>query len=44
MAYGRLRRIWYTHDWSTVRDVLRKWEEKDREIRREALAGNWIVI
>ena len=34
MAYGRLHRIWYTHDWSTVRDVLRKWEEKDREMRQ----------
>ncbi|PBK64465.1 hypothetical protein ARMSODRAFT_961974 [Armillaria solidipes] len=43
MAYGRLRRIWYTHDWSTVRDVSRKWEEKDREIRRGALVGNRIV-
>lgn len=33
MAYGRLRRIWYTSDWSTAREVLRKWEEKDQEIR-----------
>ncbi|KAK0191026.1 hypothetical protein F5146DRAFT_1046806 [Armillaria mellea] len=43
MAYGHLRRIWYTRDWSTIRDTLRKWEEKDKEMRRKALVGNRIV-
>ncbi|SJL15522.1 uncharacterized protein ARMOST_19022 [Armillaria ostoyae] len=36
-AYGRLRQIWYTDDWSNIRDELRRWEENDREMRREAL-------
>ncbi len=43
LIYGLLRRIWYTDDWSTVRDRLRRWEEEDREMRREALDGNRIV-
>ncbi|KAK0458875.1 uncharacterized protein EV420DRAFT_1642593 [Desarmillaria tabescens] len=43
MAYGRIRRIWYTSDWSTIQDTLRKWEEKDREMRQKALDGNRIV-
>ncbi|KAK0458883.1 uncharacterized protein EV420DRAFT_1308395 [Desarmillaria tabescens] len=43
MAYGRLRQVWYTDNWSTVRDKLRKWEEEDREMRRNALVGNQIV-
>ncbi|KAK0458772.1 uncharacterized protein EV420DRAFT_1308276 [Desarmillaria tabescens] len=43
MAYSRLRRIWYTRNWSTVRDTLREWEEADREMRRKALVGNRIV-
>ncbi|KAK0458757.1 uncharacterized protein EV420DRAFT_1333904 [Desarmillaria tabescens] len=43
MAYGCLRPIWYTRDWSTIRNTLRKWEEKDREMRRKALVGNRIV-
>ncbi|KAK0458746.1 uncharacterized protein EV420DRAFT_1308249 [Desarmillaria tabescens] len=43
MAYGRLRQIWYTRNWSTTRDTLRKWEEADREMRRKALVGNRII-
>ncbi|KAK0430851.1 hypothetical protein EV421DRAFT_1912456 [Armillaria borealis] len=42
-AYGRLRGIWYTDDWSNVRDKLRRREEADREMRRRALVGNRIV-
>ncbi|KAK0224557.1 hypothetical protein EDD85DRAFT_940906 [Armillaria nabsnona] len=36
-------RIWYTHDWSTIRDELCRWEKEDREMRRKALDGNRIV-
>lgn len=43
MVYGRLRRIWYTYDWSTVRDVLCRREEKDRERRQKAVIGDRIV-
>ncbi|KAK0458104.1 uncharacterized protein EV420DRAFT_415617 [Desarmillaria tabescens] len=43
MAYGRLRPIWYTRDWSTIRDLLRRQEEEDQEMRREAYSGNRIV-
>ncbi|KAK0458870.1 uncharacterized protein EV420DRAFT_335936 [Desarmillaria tabescens] len=43
MAYSRLRRIWYARDWSTIRDILHKWEEEDQEMRRKVLVGNWIV-
>ncbi len=43
MAYNHLRREWYTRNWSTIRDTLREWEEKDGEMRRKALAGNWII-
>ncbi|KAK0458752.1 uncharacterized protein EV420DRAFT_330414 [Desarmillaria tabescens] len=43
MAYGHLRQIWYTRDWSIIRDTLRKWEEEDWEMRRTALNGNQIV-
>ncbi|PBK95856.1 hypothetical protein ARMGADRAFT_925273, partial [Armillaria gallica] len=43
LIYGLLRRIWYTNDWSTVRDTLCRWEEKDWEMRRKALDGNRIV-
>ncbi|KAK0234008.1 hypothetical protein IW262DRAFT_1452554 [Armillaria fumosa] len=43
MAYGCLRRIWYIDDWSTVRDVLRRWRDEDQGQRREALVGNRIV-
>ncbi|PBL00181.1 hypothetical protein ARMGADRAFT_1072558 [Armillaria gallica] len=43
LIYGLLRRIWYTDDWSTVRDKLCREEEEDRERRREALDGNRIV-
>ncbi|KAK0436102.1 hypothetical protein EV421DRAFT_2086802 [Armillaria borealis] len=42
-AYGRLRQIWYTDDWSNIRDELHRWEENDREMRRKALVGNRIV-
>ncbi len=42
-AYGRLRGIWYTDDWSNIRDELRRCEEGDREMRRNALVGNRIV-
>ncbi|PBK68800.1 hypothetical protein ARMSODRAFT_1039539 [Armillaria solidipes] len=34
MAYGLLRHIWYTNNWSTVQDELHKWEEDDQEINR----------
>ncbi|KAK0433533.1 hypothetical protein EV421DRAFT_1427413 [Armillaria borealis] len=43
MAYSHLRNIWYTDNWSTMRDVLRSKEEEDREERRKALVGNRIV-
>ncbi|KAK0449805.1 uncharacterized protein EV420DRAFT_765756 [Desarmillaria tabescens] len=44
MAYGRLRRIWYTcNDWRTVRGTFHRWEKEDREMRQKALDGNRIV-
>ncbi len=43
MAYGCLRRIWYTHDWSTVRTEVCRWEKEDQEMRRRAIVGNQIV-
>ncbi|SJL13381.1 uncharacterized protein ARMOST_16823 [Armillaria ostoyae] len=43
IAYGRLRGIWYTDDWSTIQDELCGREEEDRETRRKALVGNRIV-
>ncbi|KAK0500894.1 hypothetical protein EDD18DRAFT_1459571 [Armillaria luteobubalina] len=43
MAYGRLRRIWYIDDWSTVQDVLWRWSDEDQKERREAIIGNRIV-
>ncbi|PBK76377.1 hypothetical protein ARMSODRAFT_1011639 [Armillaria solidipes] len=43
MAYGRLRVIWYTDKWSTIRDVLCRREKKDRDKRREALIDHRIV-
>ncbi|KAK0233998.1 hypothetical protein IW262DRAFT_126801 [Armillaria fumosa] len=43
MAYSCLRRIWYTDDWSTVQDVLRRWRDEDQEGRRRALVRNRIV-
>ncbi|KAK0458122.1 uncharacterized protein EV420DRAFT_1764588 [Desarmillaria tabescens] len=43
MAYSRLRRIWYTDNWSTIRDQVWEWKEQDREMRRRALVGNRIV-
>ncbi len=43
MAYSRLRRIWYTDDWSTIRARIYGWEEEDREERRKALVGNRVV-
>ncbi|KAK0433536.1 hypothetical protein EV421DRAFT_1910037 [Armillaria borealis] len=43
LLYGLLRRIWYTDDWSTVRDELCRREEEDREERRKALIDNQIV-
>ncbi|KAK0436336.1 uncharacterized protein EV420DRAFT_239002 [Desarmillaria tabescens] len=43
VAYGRLRQIWYTDNWSTIRDVLCRQEEEDQEERRKALIGNQIV-
>ncbi len=43
LIYGLLRRIWYTDDWSTIQDELRRQEEEDREMRRKALDGNRIV-
>ncbi|KAK0473038.1 hypothetical protein IW261DRAFT_1659666 [Armillaria novae-zelandiae] len=43
MAYGYLRRVWYTNDWSTIRDVLWRRQEDDRKERREALVGDRIV-
>ncbi|KAK0453556.1 hypothetical protein EV421DRAFT_1701478 [Armillaria borealis] len=42
-AYSRLRRIWYTRDWSTIRAEVCRWEEEDQEMRRKALVGNQIV-
>ncbi|SJL13461.1 uncharacterized protein ARMOST_16905 [Armillaria ostoyae] len=43
MAYGRLRGIWYTDSWSTIRDTLCRREEKDREKRQKAIIGNRII-
>ncbi|KAK0449803.1 uncharacterized protein EV420DRAFT_1219826, partial [Desarmillaria tabescens] len=44
MAYGRLRRIWDSDNWSTtIRDTFRSWEVRDREVREKALDGNRIV-
>ncbi|SJL01914.1 uncharacterized protein ARMOST_05238 [Armillaria ostoyae] len=43
MAYSRLRRIWYTRDWSTIRAEVCRWEEEDQEMRRKAVVGNQIV-
>ncbi len=43
LIYGLLRTIWYTDDWSTVRDKLCRGEEEDREMRRKAFVGNRIV-
>ncbi len=43
MAYSRLRRIWYTDNWSTTQDELCRQKEEDREMRRKALDGNRIV-
>ncbi|KAK0437293.1 uncharacterized protein EV420DRAFT_1487162 [Desarmillaria tabescens] len=42
-AYCHLRRVWYTSDWSTIKDKLRRDEKKDRERREKALVGNRIV-
>ncbi|KAK0445403.1 hypothetical protein EV421DRAFT_315759 [Armillaria borealis] len=42
-AYGHLRLVWYTNNWRTVPDELRKWEEQDQEKRRRAIDGNHIV-
>ncbi|KAK0449098.1 uncharacterized protein EV420DRAFT_792183 [Desarmillaria tabescens] len=42
-AYGRLRRVWKSYDGGTMQDELRKHEEGDWKMRREALAGNRIV-
>ncbi|SJL15504.1 uncharacterized protein ARMOST_19004 [Armillaria ostoyae] len=42
-AYGRLRGIWYTDDWNSIRDEFRRREENDRKMRRKALVGNQIV-
>ncbi len=39
-AYSRLRAVWYTEDWNTVRDELRGCEAEDQERRREAVYGN----
>ncbi|KAK0473036.1 hypothetical protein IW261DRAFT_1343013, partial [Armillaria novae-zelandiae] len=43
LAYSHLRQIWYTDDWSTIKDVLWKWRDEDGEERRKALVGNRIV-
>ncbi|KAK0449084.1 uncharacterized protein EV420DRAFT_1647118 [Desarmillaria tabescens] len=43
MAYCRLCRMWYTSNWSTIRDKLRRHEEEDWERRQKALDGNQIV-
>ncbi len=43
MAYGRLRVIWYTGNWTTILDVLCRREEEDQERRQKAVIGNRIV-
>ncbi|KAK0470239.1 uncharacterized protein EV420DRAFT_1215455, partial [Desarmillaria tabescens] len=43
VAYGRLRQLWYTRDWSNIRDTFRELEEEDWEMRQKALVGNQIV-
>ncbi len=42
-AYGFLRTVWYTRNWSSIPDRIRECEEKDREMRRRALHGSDIV-
>ncbi|KAK0498911.1 hypothetical protein EDD18DRAFT_1376254, partial [Armillaria luteobubalina] len=42
-TYSYLRRIWYTVDWSTIRDIFWSQQEEDWEKRRKALVGNQIV-
>ncbi len=42
-AYGFLRTVWYTKDWSSITDRICECEEKDREMRRRALHGSDIV-
>ncbi|PBK67018.1 hypothetical protein ARMSODRAFT_1020982 [Armillaria solidipes] len=42
-AYCSFRDVWYTDDWSTIREELRKRGEEDQRERREALDGNCIV-
>ncbi|KAK0430318.1 hypothetical protein EV421DRAFT_1677422, partial [Armillaria borealis] len=44
MAYGCLRRTWYIHDWSAIRDALHRFEEEDRERRQKAFVGNRIQV
>ncbi|KAK0476925.1 hypothetical protein EDD18DRAFT_1381334 [Armillaria luteobubalina] len=43
LAYSRLRRIWYTDDWSIIQDVLWRWRDEDDKKRQKALVGNRIV-
>ncbi|KAK0494571.1 hypothetical protein EDD18DRAFT_1464213 [Armillaria luteobubalina] len=43
MAYSRLRRVWYTDDWSTIQARIYGWEEEDWEMRRKALVGNRVI-
>ncbi|KAK0479559.1 hypothetical protein IW261DRAFT_1478059 [Armillaria novae-zelandiae] len=43
-AYGRLRQVWYTDNWSNILlDDLRRWGENDGERRQKTLADNRIV-
>ncbi|PBK64636.1 hypothetical protein ARMSODRAFT_978889 [Armillaria solidipes] len=42
-AYGRLRPVWYTKSWSTIRDELHRREKEDKERRQKALVGNRII-
>ncbi|PBK79259.1 hypothetical protein ARMGADRAFT_1003755 [Armillaria gallica] len=42
-AYGFLRPAWYSKDWSSIPDIIRECEEKDREMRQSALRGSEIV-
>ncbi|KAK0458367.1 uncharacterized protein EV420DRAFT_1229813, partial [Desarmillaria tabescens] len=42
-VYGRLRQVWYTEDCSTIPEELCRCEQKDYELRRNALDGNCIV-
>ncbi|PBK62500.1 hypothetical protein ARMSODRAFT_843261, partial [Armillaria solidipes] len=42
-AYGHLRQIWYTDDWSNIQERICWHEEEYMEMRQRALVGNQII-